>query len=1657
MKLSKKRKAFIAVLSVFAVSASSVAIISGCNKVSGRIDAPERIEADLGTYVIPEYDVVDKNGIILAGYNVYLKSATNSSGDELDVSYEAVTVTEAGIYEFVYSAGRKNVSDVTVTIDFADRTAPTINLDERNLPAFFIKGNSYKMPAYTLSGDYAREKCWAKVYYIAPDKSEAEVPINNTRFSVEESEGSYAIRIHVEDAVGNVNDYEYIRKVDSPETLVKDRVLYFNEEFGAKQVNCHESSYKGKFVTEFPANAPDGNTEGAYEITFDGVSKTENNEGYVSIDVPALLDITDYEQLEMWVYYEGNDNIVMGSNWWNDTAIEKGKWVKMVWSTRVWGEYPAGASGSMDVTNNKPVGTNDITGMSIRIIFDYKQTVIPNGKLYFSSMNAVPKLPANVEAKENVILDTDKFFKGDTVNISAKKIDGKTVDCFLLNGKVLPGNSFVITEDANTVEVRYIDGEMTNENMSWATPDFVAPVGGDAQVYKLGESKNWALYYDVYNMSSACAYTAAYVGGSDQLLGFEINGTSGKFAGYGAYWKWMDGVALSDEVIAAFRAATEDKPVTVKYLRSGSVIKAFVEYDGKEYFIAAVDISSDLQVRSGDSFGLGGRKPVDVGGNLLHNGSVKNIRAVATAAKTELVHATYAATLTKGDDLVDFADKDYRIGDKVKLSAPKQNGDKLFLCYEVNGKKIDGDTFYIADKNVTVKAIYVDACVITLGTGLYIGDKTGNVTVPVGTVVTIIYKGTSPEGQYFAGIYVDGNLMDDISFTTTATSHNITVSYADRIENDNEKLNETDKAGETGGLVYHPTQSGWKPSEIEHVTDFGYDGEDKTVDADNSLKVTLSGAEQAFALTNGVNNLDKYKELYFYVYSEKGGIAVGGWWCRDVVTVAGKWVKVSFGRDKTPWNIDEKSVWEKGLNNFVYSFNGAQAGDVVYVTSVYGVPYEDVTVTKDETSSQYLEISAPKYGAAYKQNETVTLTCKGAPANKAFVCFTVNGADIDGNEYKLTADGVEFGIRFADASTITFEDGASAADGGNVFGKGAVLKLTHEAKTGKVFDYYLIDGTLKVFTDKFKTSESTHTVKAVYADNAASITWGEGDADRYAKDKVMGNTATSEWFKTKFDGQIFGSAEYWAIKVNVKTNGENKWNALTFVTGSKESLLMRWYSGSDLYFSFSKLDEQGNEYAPANTPLDYSFVADMGTRTPEQIAFRKMMSGKLSAGTDITVVRCGNEIKVFADNQQVLTIKDVIDCTGNWLGIGTGFDPDAPALSGLGFITGKDKVETYLDNTGTISIEGNADGSLVKYSGTAYTLPTAKVLTLSGKENSSSVTVVVKDARNNVLAQANGKITIPDYKGSQYITITYSADGCKDHTVKVYLQKADTGVLLEANALGAANLNANGNTVAYSTEQRYGSEAGSIKISNIANNETGIFLNKSETSRFIEFYAYTADSGIQMGAWWCCNHTLAVNKWTHVVLDTRMQGYDVHGGEAVLRIFGSSQGKTVYISSVKTFDDENSDALRLTDISYAKNVASIRDFEYVTDKQCTGDADRPVSEAGSLKVTVDGSDNGLAASVNFTVDLSNFSEVYFYVYTDAANASAGAYWCGNTALATGQWTRVSLTADMANGGPWNVDGSKIFEAGLKDMVVRLMDCSAGDVFYVTSLYGVPKA
>ena len=237
---SRKSKVFLLLAAVLLVASFALAAC-GTKKV-GHINAPATLEADLGVYISPDYDVVDDNGVVLYGYDVRIKQVKDPNGEKVEVTNESVTVQKAGVYTFVYTADSKKVKDATVKIDFADRTAPKVNYDPSNLPSFYIKGNSYSMPDYTLSGDYVAARCWAKVFHIAADNTETEVEISGNRFAVEK-DGKYAIRLHVEDAVGNANDYEYVRNVDGPVVARENTILYFVEEFGARQVKMLEADY----------------------------------------------------------------------------------------------------------------------------------------------------------------------------------------------------------------------------------------------------------------------------------------------------------------------------------------------------------------------------------------------------------------------------------------------------------------------------------------------------------------------------------------------------------------------------------------------------------------------------------------------------------------------------------------------------------------------------------------------------------------------------------------------------------------------------------------------------------------------------------------------------------------------------------------------------------------------------------------------------------------------------------------------------------------------------------------------------------------------------------------------------------------------------------------------------------------------------------------------------------------------------------------------------------------------------------------------------------------------------------------------------------------------------------------------------------------------
>lgn len=59
------------------------------------------------------------------------------------------------------------------------------------------------------------------------------------------------------------------------------------------------------------------------------------------------------------------------------------------------------------------------------------------------------------------------------------------------------------------------------------------------------------------------------------------------------------------------------------------------------------------------------------------------------------------------------------------------------------------------------------------------------------------------------------------------------------------------------------------------------------------------------------------------------------------------------------------------------------------------------------------------------------------------------------------------------------------------------------------------------------------TVGAVFVDNASQMTWTDGSG--YTDYETLMGEDAAEWKERNFDGEVYGSSEYWAVSVNVNT------------------------------------------------------------------------------------------------------------------------------------------------------------------------------------------------------------------------------------------------------------------------------------------------------------------------------------------------------------------------------------------------------------------------------------------------------------------------------------------------------------------------------------------
>ena len=353
-----------------------------------RINVPENtvLEAELGAYDIPKYDVVDSDGLIMAGYLVEVESVVGPDGKEVPVSYGKINVSVPGIYVITYSASGEGVKNASLKVDFGDRIPPTVNMDEDALPKFYISGFTYSLPQYTISDGPDMSKCWVKVYYKANSDSErVEVAVENSRFEVEHNSGKYIIVIHVEDAAGNKKDNEYEVEATGPSEIVGGKILYSDEKFGVSQVKTLWNNFQLSYSTE---KAYD-NEAGALKVT---VPSTGGD--YIILDRIIESDVSKYTHLVIRIYNDNDHEVYSGYCWFGDITLAPNAWTEL--------KIPVGDLDTKNVTHPAVAGivinSENITNLSLRLFDDYEKNTVEGGStFYLSAMYAVTEAPSEPE------------------------------------------------------------------------------------------------------------------------------------------------------------------------------------------------------------------------------------------------------------------------------------------------------------------------------------------------------------------------------------------------------------------------------------------------------------------------------------------------------------------------------------------------------------------------------------------------------------------------------------------------------------------------------------------------------------------------------------------------------------------------------------------------------------------------------------------------------------------------------------------------------------------------------------------------------------------------------------------------------------------------------------------------------------------------------------------------------------------------------------------------------------------------------------------------------------------------------------------------------------------------------------------------------------
>ncbi len=758
------------------------------------------------------------------------------------------------------------------------------------------------------------------------------------------------------------------------------------------------------------------------------------------------IDAQSVDYVQAWVKTDmtGSSNL---TTWWTSPglgtgAVINGEWTLVRFDIAALKQVNIDIPGQVDFSN----------GLFLRVT-NYGGEANIGKSVWFSSITAGKYGEAVVtkvgENADNFSMDKEVYNYGDTVTLTAKTMDnGTAINYYLVNGKRIQGNTFVIDSLNNTVEAVFapisetchiVYGEVTSQLVDGkvVVPAFkvVDGMGNVATGYEVVISAvdqfgNELVVADgkvTLAVSGAHTITIIY---SCASLSAENQTRTVDVSFLGANGVIVDGnsnLAVIECQGDAYTLANDNSVLTpdgqpsiriqlptsgsVSWLEASMLLDANIDVTEFQYIEYWVKVS----VKRNDPFRLfsGADNRADAPGTewvryryeisslAMSNGKIKFtlLGGGAVFGDTVWVSGFVLSNREQVNFVIDDDQKELIsvapvMQDQtatISLDETKIAEGFKFSHFLVDGRRIEGNTFLAWAKSHTVKAVIVD---LTAATELVLDGEPADLVKVDSleyTLIPAIIKNV--EGTHLSNLVANVQVTDNIGNTYEVVDGKVTLLTKSTI-----KLTVTYSYAGCESVSYSVTvqsSDGIVVAADEYASNAllekAWDAVTISYDADTqfagkgTIKVQTTSTENGFRLPAFDSKSVDYIDMY--VYSESA-ITIGTWWGLGSDIPANTWTLVRFDLD-TCWAINNipGALFEMPEGKFIVRI---MTNTTIWFSDITAGTYGPVELTK--TGSNQDVISFDK--ESYVQEENVTITIGNIPVGFALSKLLVNGEEV---------------------------------------------------------------------------------------------------------------------------------------------------------------------------------------------------------------------------------------------------------------------------------------------------------------------------------------------------------------------------------------------------------------------------------------------------------------------------------------------------------------------------------------------------------------------------------------------------------------------------------------------------------------------------------------